>query len=69
MTSPLSGQWEPIVPQSLDDVGPIGAYEESLGEYAKLPFVPDALANLTHYVIEKDLGGLFHCIAKEEAAI
>ena len=51
MISPLSGQWEPIVAQSLDDVGAIGAYEYALGEYAKLSFVPDARANLTQYVI------------------
>ena len=69
MSSPLSSQWEPVVSQSLDDVGAISAYEEALGEYAKLPFVPDARANLTQYVIEKGLDGLFHYIAEEEAAI
>jgi hypothetical protein len=59
MTSPLSGQWEPLVAQSLDDVGAIGAYEgrsESMPSY----LLCGMRANLTQYVIEKGLDGLFH---------
>ena len=34
-----------------------------------LPFVPDVKSDLTAYTVEKALDGLFHYLAKEEAAI
>ena len=69
MSAPLAKEWEPIVSRSLADVGAVQAFEQGIGEYAKLPFVPDVKANLTSYVIEKGLDGVFHYLAKEEAAI
>jgi hypothetical protein len=69
MSPPLAQEWEPIVSRSLADVGAVKAYDQAIGEYAKLPFVPDAKANLTTYVIEQGLRGVFHYLAKEEAAI
>lgn len=69
MSAPLAKEWEPIVSRSLADVGAVQAFEQAIGEYAKLPFVPDVKANLTSYVIEKGLDGVFHYLAKEEAAI
>lgn len=32
-------------------------------------FVPNAQADLTDYITEKGLAGIFHCLAVEEAAI
>ena len=52
-----------------DAIGAVQAFDQAIGEHAKLPFVPDAKANLTSYVIEKGLDGAFHYLAKEEAAI
>ena len=69
MSAPLAKEWEPIVSRSLADVGAVQAFDQAIGEHAKLPFVPDAKANLTSYVIEKGLDGVFHYLAKEEAAI
>lgn len=69
MSSPLAREWQPVVQDSLADVGALKVYEQAIGEYAKVPFVPDARANLTEHVIEKGLAGLFHYLAKEEAAI
>ena len=40
-----------------------------MGEYRAIPFVPDAKADLTTYVVEKGMDGIFHYIALEEAAI
>ena len=34
-----------------------------------MPFVPDVKADLTGYVVEKAMDGLFYYVAKEEAAI
>jgi len=40
-----------------------------MGEYDSLPFMPDVKADLTAHVLTLGLKGIFHYIAKEEAAI
>lgn len=69
MTSPLKKDISPIISKSLADAGAIKSYEKMMGRYRKLPFVPDVRADLTEYVTEKGLEGIFHYLAKEEAAI
>ena len=69
MSPPLSKEFRPIVDDSLSQVGAIQSYDKIIGQYQSLPFVPDAKADLTNYVIEKGLEGIFYYIAKEEAAI
>ena len=69
MSTPLSKEFRPIVEVSLSQVGTIQSYDKVMGQYQSLPFVPDAKADLTNYVIEKGLEGIFYYIAKEEAAI
>jgi hypothetical protein len=69
MTAPLTTEFKPVVDESLSEVGAIKAYDSALGEYSKLPFMPDAKANLSEYVIERGLDGMFLYLAREEAAI
>ena len=69
MSQPLAAEMSPIVSNSLSSVGAIHAYENVMGEYEQLPFMPDVKANLTDYVVEKGMDGIFHYLAKEEAAI
>ena len=69
MTPPLAKRMEPVVNRSLADVGAIQSYDSMMGQYESVPFVPDVKADLTGYVIEKAMDGLFHYVAKEEAAI
>jgi hypothetical protein len=40
-----------------------------MSQYKALPFMPDAKANLSDYVVEKGMDGIFHYVAEEEAAI
>ena len=40
-----------------------------VGQYKSLPFVPDAKANLTDYVLDKAISGVFLYLGREEAAI
>ncbi|MDH3995943.1 MAG: DUF4197 domain-containing protein, partial [Desulfobulbaceae bacterium] len=47
----------------------VQAYDNVMGEYRAIPFVPDVKADLTTYVVEKGMDGIFHYIALEEAAI
>jgi hypothetical protein len=40
-----------------------------MGDYRTLPFAPDVQANLTPYVVQQALDGIFLLLAREEAAI
>ncbi|MCI5210346.1 MAG: DUF4197 domain-containing protein [Candidatus Electrothrix sp. ATG2] len=69
MSSPLAQEMQPIVKNTLSQVGAIQAYEQVIGQYNTLPFVPDVTTNLTDHVIQKGLEGIFFYVAKEEASI
>ncbi|GAB6908696.1 conserved hypothetical protein [Desulfosarcina cetonica] len=69
MTPALTQEMQPIVSNSLSQVGAVQTYDQIMGKYRSLPFVPDIKADLTSYVIEKGLYGIFYYVAQEEAAI
>lgn len=69
MSDPLKVEMRPVVDTTLGEVGAVQAYDRMMGQYAKLPFMPDAKANLTDYALDQALTGIFHYLAKEEAAI
>ena len=69
MTPPLAKEMQPVVEQSLAEVGAVQAYDNVMGEYRSIPFVPDVRADMTTYVVEKGMDGIFYYMAKEEAAI
>jgi hypothetical protein len=69
MSPPLAERMSPIVDSSLSEVGAVRSYDDMMARYETIPFVPDVKADLTGYVVEKALAGIFFYIAKEEAAI
>ena len=69
MTPALTVEMQPIVNDSLSQVGAIQTYDRVMGQYQSIPFVPDVKADLSAHVIEKSLDGIFYYVAKEEAAI
>jgi hypothetical protein len=69
MSQPLAETMHPIVETSLSQVGAVQSYDNVIGKYRSLPFVPDVKADLTNYVTEKGMDGIFHYLALEEAAI
>ncbi len=69
MSAPLAADMRPIVDGELARVGAIQSYEQAIGQYRSLPFVPDAKANLTDYVLGKAIDGVFLYLGREEAAI
>jgi hypothetical protein len=69
MTPSLAEEMRPVVDESLSTVGAIQAYDTLIGQYRSIPFMPDVKTDLTEYVIEKGMDGLFYYLAKEEAAI
>lgn len=69
MSPPLVTRMKPIVDESLAEVGAVRAYDQAIGRYKAIPFVPDVKADLTQHVLERALQGLFLYLAQEEAAI
>ncbi len=69
MTPDLVEEFTPIVNDSLSEAGAIKSYDNAIGQYEKLPLVPDAKADLSNYVVEKGMDGIFHYLAVEEAKI
>ena len=69
MSAPLAAEMKPLVDQSLADVGAVTTYDNAMASYNELPFVPRVDVNLSDYVIEKGMDGIFYYLAKEEAAI
>lgn len=69
MTPDLTKAMEPIVQSSLSEVGAVKLYDDVMGDYKAMPFVPDVKADLVSHVVSGGLEGIFHYLAKEEAAI
>ena len=69
MTPPLAKQMRPVVEQSLSEVKAIQAYDDTMRQYQSIPFVPDVKADLTGFVIEKGMDGIFYYLARAEAEI
>ena len=69
MTPPLKKEMKPIVEDTLSQVGAMQTYDNVMGQYKSLPFVPDVKADLTEHVIQKGMDGIFFYLAKEEAGI
>jgi len=69
MSGPLAIEMKPVVDESLADVGAANSYEAAMERYNSVPFVPKVDADLSNYVVEKGMDGIFYYLAKEEAAI
>ncbi|MBU0544795.1 MAG: DUF4197 domain-containing protein [Proteobacteria bacterium] len=69
MSPPLSAEMQPVIKDSLAEVGVVKAYDNVMQQYRSIPFVPEVKADLTGYVLEKGMDGIFHYMAIEEAAI
>jgi len=69
MTSSLQTAMRPIINSTLSEVGAVQSYDNMVGQYSNLPFVPDVKNNLTNYALEKSLDGIFYYLAKEEKEI
>ena len=69
MTASLSEKMKPIVTDSLAEVGAIQALNQVMDKYQDIPFVSSVNPNLTDYVVEKGIDGVFYYLAEQEAAI
>lgn len=69
MSPQLAVDMKPIVDQALSQAGAVQAYDNVMGQYRAVPFVPDVKADLSGYVVDQGMNGIFHYLAQEEAAI
>ncbi len=69
MSPDLAEAMTPVVDDTLAEVGAVQSYDRMMGKYADLPFVPDVKADLTEHAVNRGMDGIFHYMAKEEAAI
>lgn len=69
MSAPLAETFRPIINESLAEVGAIALYDNMIKEYQSIPFVPDIKGDLSNYVVDESLEGIFYYLAIEEAAI
>ena len=68
-TASLNGKFNPIIDQSLKQVNATKYWGDAMGAYNKIPFVKKVNPDLSAYVTEKAIEGLFVMIAKEELNI
>lgn len=69
MTPGLAVAMRPVVEGSLSEVGAVRVYNQALAQVRALPYAPEIGTDLTGYVVERGMAGIFHYLAKEEAAI
>jgi hypothetical protein len=69
MSAPLMSSMRPVVKDELAKAGAVRAYDDVMGQYRAIPFVPDVKADLTDYALRKTLDAMFLYLAREEAAI
>lgn len=69
MTPQLVRAMRPIVDDSLNQVGAVRVYNDLARQFNAIPFAPDIETDLSGYVVERAIAGLFYYLAREEAAI
>lgn len=68
-TAQLSAKFKPVITQALDKAGATRYYSSAAMQYNKVPFVKKINPDITEYVTQKAMDGLFIQIAKEELKI
>jgi len=69
MSAPLAAGMQPVIEESLADAGAVKSYDSIMKRYNEVPFAPKVEADLSAYVVQKGMDGIFFYLAKEEAAI
>jgi hypothetical protein len=69
MTPALAAAMQPVIEQSLNEVGAVRIYNQAVNQVRSLPFAPDIKTDLPGYVVDRGMAGIFHYLAEEEAAI
>ena len=68
-TAQLTEKFKPVISSSLNNVGATKYWSDAVNYYNKIPLVDDLNPDLTAYVTQKALDGLFLMIQQEELKI
>ena len=68
-TPDLTATVEPVIDNTLQQVGALNAYDSLISQYKAIPFVPDVKGDIKAHATALTLDGIFHYLAQEEAAI
>ena len=68
-TTSLEGKFKPIIESSLTKGGATRYWSDVIGRYNKIPLMTPIEADLSNFVTQKAIDGLFYEIAKEELKI
>jgi len=69
MSAPLSDKLTPFVNSAISEAGVVKTYDSVMSKYKAIPFMPDVKADLTSYVVDQGIDGIFFYLAQEEAQI
>ncbi len=69
MSAPLAAKMQPFVNQAISEAGVIQSYDNVISRYQNIPFMPDVKADLTSYVVDQGIEGIFFYLAEEEKQI
>ncbi|HFC30090.1 MAG TPA: DUF4197 domain-containing protein [Oceanospirillales bacterium] len=69
MSASLTEKMNPIVENSLADVGAVQSLNKVMDKYDNIPFVSSVKPDLTGYVVGKAMDGIFYYLAQQEAEI
>jgi hypothetical protein len=65
----LTAAFQPVVAQTMREVGVTRQYQELMGRAQAIPFLKSAPFDLDRYVVGKSLDGLFYVLGEEEQKI
>jgi hypothetical protein len=69
MSAPLASKMSPFVNNAIAQAGVINSYDKVINKYQAIPFMPDVKADLTSYVVNQGIEGIFFYLAEQEKAI
>lgn len=69
MSAPLADKMSPFVQDAIAEAGVISAYDKVMAKYQAIPLMPDIKSDLTSYVVEQGIDGIFFYLAEQEKDI
>lgn len=69
MSSALASRMQPFVDQAVSQAGVVQAFDNVMSQYQNIPFVPDVKSDLTSYVVDQGIQGIFFYLGQQEAQI
>lgn len=69
MSAPLAAKMQPFINQAIAQAGVVQAYDGVMSKYQNIPFMPDVKADLTSYVLDRGIEGIFFYLGEQEKQI